>query len=146
MISGKVLWILPQNQHHWKTGLCQFESILKSSLEDHAPVKTKLMPLQKPIPWFTEEVKILKQTMQRREKIWRKYKLDSMWMAFKVARNRYKNVLREAKLLVVSEKVLECGTNTCKLYSLVNSLTGVTITNPIPDHQDSDEELADQFS
>ena len=28
----------------------QFESILKSSLDDHAPVKIKLMPLQKPNP------------------------------------------------------------------------------------------------
>ena len=32
-----------------------FDSILKSSLDNHAPVKTKLMPLWKPIPWFTEE-------------------------------------------------------------------------------------------
>ena len=46
--------------------------------------------------------------------------------------------------MVVSEKVLECGTDTCKLYNLVNSLTGATITNPMPDHQGSDEELADQ--
>ena len=84
--------------------------------------------------------------MQRRGKIWRKYKLDSTWIAFKVARNRYKNALREAKLLVVSEKVLEYGTDTHKLYSLVNSLTGATITNHMPDHQGSDEELADQFS
>ena len=71
----------------------QFESILKSSLDGHVPVKTKLMPLQKLIPWFTEEVKILKQAMQRREKIWRKYKLNSTWTAFKVARNRFKNSL-----------------------------------------------------
>ena len=48
--------------------------------------------------------------------------------------------------MVVNEKVLECGTDTHKLYSLVNSLTGATITNPMPDHQGSDEELADQFS
>ena len=124
----------------------QFESIFKSSLDDHAPVKTKLMPLWKLIPWFTEEVKILKQAMQRREKIWRKYKLDSTWIAFKVARNRYKNTLREAKLSVVSEKVLECGTDTCKLYCLVNSLIGSTNTNPMPDHQGSHEDLAEQFS
>ena len=43
-------------------------------------------------------MKILKQTMQRREKIWRRYQLDSMWIAFKHTRNRYKNALREAKL------------------------------------------------
>ena len=41
----------------------QFECILKSSLNDPAPVQIKLMPLQKPIPWFTEEVKILKHAM-----------------------------------------------------------------------------------
>ena len=73
-----------------------FESIIKSSL-DHSPVKTKLMPLYKPIPWFTEEVKTLKQAMRRREKIWRKHKLDVTWLVFKVARTRYKNALRDAK-------------------------------------------------
>ena len=67
---------------------------------------------------------MLKRAMQRREKKWRRYKLDSTWIAFKFARNRYKNTLREAKLAVVSETVLECGTDTCKLYCLVNSLTG----------------------
>ena len=82
----------------------------------------------------------------KKGKIWRKYKLDSTWIAFKVARNRYKNALREAKLLVVNEKVVECGTNTPKLYSLVNSLTCATITNPMPDNKGSDEELADKFS
>ena len=65
---------------------------------------------------------------------------------YKIIDNRYKNVLREAKLLVVSEKVVECDTNTHKLYSLLNSLTGATITNPLPDNKGSDEELADQFS
>ena len=63
-----------------------------------------------------------------------------------MARNRYKNTLREAKLSVVSEKVLECGTDTHKLYGLVNSLIGSTNTNPMPDHQGSDENLAEQCS
>ena len=48
--------------------------------------------------------------------------------------------------MVVSEKVLECGTDTHKLYCLVNNLTGATKTNPMSDHQGSDEELTDQFS
>ena len=93
-----------------------------------------------------EEVKTLKQTMRRREKIRRKHKLDGTWIAFKVARTRCKNALRGAKLSLVSEKVSECGTDTHKLYSLVNSLTGPTNVNPKPDHQGSDEELAEQFS
>ena len=33
--------------------IMHFESILKSSLNNHAPVQTKLILLRKPIPWFT---------------------------------------------------------------------------------------------
>ena len=43
------------------------------------------------------------------------HKLDGTWIAFKVARTRYKNALRNAKHSVVSEKVSECDTDTCKL-------------------------------
>ena len=93
-----------------------------------------------------EEMETLKQAMGRREKVWRKHKLDSTWIAIKVAKTRYKNKLRDAKLSVVSENVSECGTYTCKLYSLVNSLTVSTNINPRPDHQDSDEEFAEQVS
>ena len=63
-----------------------------------------------------------------------------------MARTRYKNILSDAKLSIVSEKFSECGTDTCKLYSLVNSLTGSTNVNPMPDHQGSDEEKVEQFS
>ena len=44
------------------------------------------------------------------------------------------------------ERSQECGTDTHKLYSLVNSLIGSTNVNPMPDHQGSDEELAEGFS
>ena len=60
-----------------------------------------------------------------------------------MARTRYKNALRDVKLTVDSEKVSECDTDTC---ILVNSLTGSTDINPMPDHQGSDEELAEQLS
>ena len=83
---------------------------------------------------------------EKKGQIWRKHKLERTWIAFKVARTRYKNYLRDAKLSVVSEKVSECGPDTWKLYSLVNSLTDSTNVNPFPDHQGSDEELAEQFS
>ena len=50
------------------------------------------------------------------------------------------------KLSVVREKVSDSGTDTYKLYTLVNRLTGSTNVNSMPDHQGSDEELAEQFS
>ena len=63
-----------------------------------------------------EEVKTLKQAM-RREKNQEEHKSNGTWIAFTVARTRYKNAVRDVQLSVVSEKVSECDTDTCKLYS-----------------------------
>ena len=55
-------------------------------------------------------------------------------------------LLGKQNFWLLVRKVLECGTDTCKLYGLVNSLTSSINTNPIPYHQGSDEELAEQCS
>ena len=72
--------------------------------------------------------------MRRRETIWRKYKRDDTWIAFKVARSKYRAELHRAKREILSDKVHECGNDTRKLYALVNALTGVSNNiNPLPD-------------
>ena len=47
-------------------------------------------------------------------------------------------MIRSARTRVISDKVLECGRNTKKLYSVVNGLIGRTAENPLPESQ-SDE-------
>ena len=39
---------------------------------------------------------------------------------------------------------MDCGTDTRKLYSLVNGLIGLTAQNPLPENQDK-EELVEEF-
>ena len=77
--------------------------------------------------------------MRRREKIWRKYKTDNTKIAFIKARSKYKQQLRIAKIEIMSNKVIECGTDTRKLYSLVNGLIRLTIQNPLLDNRINDE-------
>ena len=100
----------------------QFDTALSKALDKVAPIQTKLQKAHKSIPWFTDEVKESKQFMRRREKIWRRYKTDSTKIAFIKARSKYKQQLRIAKIGIMSTKVIECGTDTRKLYSLVNGL------------------------
>ena len=83
--------------------------------------------------------------MRRREKLWRKYKRKDLWLAFKVARQHYRKSLNDAKMMVISNKVLECGPDMRKLYAVVNGLLGTTECNPLPEC-DSDEELAKSFA
>ena len=82
--------------------------------------------------------------MRIREKIWRKYKTDSTKIAFIKARSKYKQQLRITKTEKMSNKVIECGTDTRKLYSLVNGLVRLTTQNSLPDNRISDE-LAEEF-
>ena len=45
----------------------------------------------------------------------------------------------------MSNKVIECGTDTRKLYSLLNGLIGLRTHNPLPDNRTNDE-LAEEFA
>ena len=122
----------------------QFDNALSMALDEVAPIQTKLQTARKSIPWFTDEVKECKQFMRRRKKIWMKYKSDGTKTAFIKARSKYKQQLRRAKIGIISTKVIDCGTDTRKLYSLVNGLIGLTTQNPQPDNQ-ANEELVEEF-
>ena len=74
----------------------------------------------------------------------RKYKTDSTKIAFIKARSKYKQQLRLTKTEIMSTKVIEYGTDTRKLYSLVNGLIGLTTQNALPGNRSNDE-LVEEF-
>ena len=111
-----------------------FNNALINSLNAFASLQTKQITICRTVPWFTDEVQDLKKCMRGREAIWRKYKRDDTWTAFKVARSKYRLELQSAKSEILSNKVLDCGNDTRKLYALVNALTGVPNNiNPLPE-------------
>ena len=132
----------PPDLESWVT---QFEESLSSALDKYAPAQTKMILERSKVPWFTKRVKEFKQKMRHREKLWRKYKRKDLWLAFKVARQDYHKSLNDAKMMVISNKVLECGPDMKKLYAVVNGLLGTTKCNPLPEC-DSDEELVESFA
>ena len=93
-----------------------------------------------------DDARDLKKCMRRREAIWRKYKRDNTWIAFKVAGSKYRSELQRAKREILSDKVCDCGNDTRKLYALVNALTGVpNNVNPLPEC-DNYEQVAEDFA
>ena len=46
---------------------------------------------------------------------------------------------------VISEKVLQCGRDTGRLYDLINNITETSKENPLPDHTNK-ETLANEFA
>ena len=104
-----------------------FYNALTSSFNAVAPLQTKQITICRTVPWFMDDARDLKKYMRRREAIWRKYKRDDTWIAFKVVRSKYISELQKAKREILSDKVHDCGNDTRKLYALVNALTGVPI-------------------
>ena len=62
--------------------ISEFETKLKHTLDKHAPEVTKKITERKRQPWFDDNIKNLKRYMQRREKVWRKYKQSHQWRTF----------------------------------------------------------------
>ena len=82
--------------------------------------------------------------MRDREK-WRKYRLQSNWIAFKAEWNKYRAMLKSIRKTTLSNKVNRCDQDTKKLYAFVNSIIGRASENPLPKN-DSIEQLAEEFA
>ena len=109
----------PDNQKLYEL-IRSFESNLKDALGKVAPGKTKKITSRRKQPCFGEQLKSQKQCIRRREKIWKKCRLESNWKAVKIEPRKYRDMLREAKIEMVSNLVLECGRDTKKLYKVIN--------------------------
>ena len=93
-----------------------FEGNLRDVLDKVAPERTKIITSRRKQPWFGEQLKGQKQCIRRREKIWKRYRLEFNWKAMKTEQKIYRDMLRKAKVETISNLVLECSKDTKKLY------------------------------
>ena len=119
--------------------------MLKDLLNRQAPLQSKSITERTKVPWFDNEVKEYKLSARCREKLWRKYHTPELWKAFQVARRSYHDKIKSCKTSNISTQVLECGKDSKKLFELVSQLTGSKATNPMPNHEDT-QQLTEEFA
>ena len=83
--------------------------------------------------------------LRNRERLWRKHLQDHLWLAFKIERNRYNKMLKEAKEAFISEDIVSHRNDIKYLYKIVMNLSGVRKENPMPPAE-SDQLLAEAFA
>ena len=127
------------------TLVANLETALWESLDSHAPEKSKVITCRPKCPWYTSELKHQKGVVRHKEKIWRKYREDHQWIAYKAEKRKYNQMLLESKQVTISDKVNQCNRDTKQLFRLVNENTSSTKDNPLPDGI-SNQELAYQFA
>ena len=70
---------------------------------------------------------------------------ENSWSVYKQIRKQYQDMLTEKKKEKIHRKIEECGSDSKKLFQLVNHLTGHKPELLLPTRR-SDKELADEFA
>ena len=89
--------------------------------------------------------KFKKKKTRRSERRWRKHRQDHQWLAYKANMRDYRATLKQHRQEIISNIILECGRDNKKLYTAINSITGVKKSNPMPPGN-SDFDLANTFA
>ena len=121
------------------------EEKFSTALDNQAPEVTKVITERKKKPWFGDDLKQQKRIVRRREKVYRKYRLESCWIALNMERKKYRIMLFEAKTACYSKQVKDCRGDIKGLYKMVNTLMGTTLDIPLPNHTNN-KDLAEEFA
>ena len=117
--------------------------MLLDLLDSHAPLVTKTVTVRSTAPWFTDELRQVKQEKRRAERKYMKSHLEVDKQIYKEHCKSYKKLLDEAKKDHHKSSILESSTR--DLFRTVNTLSNPNSERSLPSH-DSEEELAERFA
>ncbi|PFX21499.1 Leucine-rich repeats and immunoglobulin-like domains protein 2 [Stylophora pistillata] len=87
-----------------------YNTTLASALDRHAPLVTRSIPVRPLVPWFNNDIKVVKKERRKAERIWRRTSLLSDLRSYKDLRNKTNNLMTEARRTFYRELVDEnCG-------------------------------------
>jgi hypothetical protein len=122
----------------------QYDTILGSILDKHAPTMTKKVVIRPDKQWYNDDIRNEKQIKRQLERKWRKTHNDSDKKAFQDQCIRVNEKVTATKETFFSEKIANCSDQK-QMFSEINSLLHRNCDSPLPDH-DSLEELVEKFS
>lgn len=125
--------------------LAAYDTCLSTLLEQHAPLRTKMITIRQNAPWFTDELQAAKQERRRRENCWRRTNLQSDQRKYREQRNVVNGLLCSSKTGYFSRLVQGKSKNPRELFKVIDGLIhGQQQSSALPDHS-STEELAHRF-
>jgi len=97
--------------------LCnQYDSVLKSLLDKHAPVRTKSVTQRPKAPWYNDVIKLNKSKRRSHERRWRRSKLTIDRQLFVEQCNYVKKLIFEAKMNFYSKLITDAGSDCRTLF------------------------------
>ena len=107
-------------------------SILKSVLDKHAPLKTKVIVERPRVPWFNEEIKDAKRKRRKAERKWRSSRHAADLDSFKYRRNVVTRLLNKARREFYSNFIDAHNGDQKKLFNTTMKLLNQSKTCDLP--------------
>jgi exonuclease III len=105
-----------------RTLVSDYNQVLESTLDKHAPLKTKTITLRPKQPWFTDKLYRAKCDKRLAEHQWRKTRLIIHREIYCTKRTEYNHLLAEAKKCYYHTKIVESGQDSKALKKVVDDI------------------------
>ena len=125
--------------------LCaQYDSVLSSILNKHAPLRTRSISLRPRAPWYTDDIRENKTKRRNLERRWRRSKLMIDRELYINQCNVVKKLIFEAKMNYYSKLISDAGSNSNDLFRSIDRLLHRTPEKRLPTST-SPTDLANNF-
>lgn len=105
------------------TKLCdQYDSVLTTILDRHAPLRSRLISQRPKAPWYTDDIKENKTKRRNLERRWRCSRLTVDWQIYVTQCNKVKNMIFEAKMNYYSNLISDAGSDSNALFRTIDRL------------------------
>ncbi len=121
-----------------------YDTTLRSILDKHAPLKSKVMTVRPMVPWFNDSLKKLKAKRRKLERIMLKSKLEWDKNAYRKVRDDYSALLNDTRRMFYSNLIDKSAGDSRKLFQIVNSLSKERLVEEFPENRDPSI-LANEF-
>ena len=123
----------------------QYDKVLSSIFEKHAPKIEKAQTVRCFSPWFNDDVKKSKTSRRKAERRWRKHKNTIHEELYRAAHKEYVSICEQAKKGFYQSKIDESKGDPKTVYRIADKLMSKNDSLILPSHTDT-QELAESFS
>ena len=122
----------------------RFNSVMVALLDEHAPLRTTVIPDRDHAEWYNNEIRFAKQERRRLERRWRQTGLEPHKEAYIKQKNEVEHLSRNAKSDFYRDIIEENSGNPRKMFNTTSKLLGKKQSPALPSEK-NDQELAQEF-
>ena len=105
------------------TELCdQYDAVLSSILDEHTPLRTRIITLRPHAPWYNNEIRKQKTICRKCERCWRRSGLASDYQSYVDQCLVVKNTIFKSKMDYYSNLIDEAGSDNKSLFRTIDRL------------------------